>query len=424
MFPQGNPSPRCPEVLFGQGSIEPDQFWAGFFNSRKPKIISPDAEWLQVLRALPPLLSAQNLGFASSLGTATYDLVTVGATQMGSRLLLVLPTALERLCEPECAQVVEANSSPALVLTCSTEAMSCPKPMRMACRDRILACISDLHCILELRAGGNLMKIIAEQQTMQPRLQWIYRPDDLNRGNAGNLKILGDFPGSAKHFSRTDTGIPAVSGRKGEASRRAVQVIHLEEVRWEEYLYHYTRSCAGPWPGETHRDYLLSLLRNEPLSDHTALTALIRMLWEGLIRASSLIVRGDHPVVSWTSRPPADLSAIRRWNPALIRWTFEPYGIAVKRKVLKKHGAVPAIYAASSTYEQLQPKDRFRFQLHELPRCSWKEEREWRLPGSFDLTQLNPGDAFGFAPVDSDLEALAKQVPFCKMPMVVLGGKD
>ncbi len=80
----------CPRIVFGKGTMEPDRFWAVCFNSRKPRIVSPRAEWLRILRAMLPVVGSMGMGFAGSLGTITYDLVTAGAERKGSELLLVL----------------------------------------------------------------------------------------------------------------------------------------------------------------------------------------------------------------------------------------------------------------------------------------------------------------------------------------------
>ena len=68
--PPGDGAPACPQVLFGKGTIEAEQKWAAVFNSRKPKLISPGAEWLQLLRTMLDVLTTHELGLASSLGTA------------------------------------------------------------------------------------------------------------------------------------------------------------------------------------------------------------------------------------------------------------------------------------------------------------------------------------------------------------------
>ena len=409
----------CPKVLFGKGKIEPEQAWAAFFNSRKSKIISPRADWLRVLRALLPPMVAHNLGVAGSLGTITYDLVTTAAEQVGARLLLVLATPLENLAAAKDSPLLDAASFPKLVVSCLTEAVNCPKPTRMVCRDRLLARVSDLHGVLELRRGGNLSRILEEQQKAHARLLWVYRPEARTLENEGNLKLLQDFSQSAVSFSETDIVAAEKSFANREMRHYPLRLLDHEGIKWQDYLYHYTRSDPGPWPGQSYRDYLEGLFNEGPLAEHTALETLVRIMVEGRIRASSRIVRGDQAVISWTSRPPSELGAIRRWNPALIRWTFAPYGLAVRRSVLRKEGAKPAVYGASAVYEKLKPSERYRFQLHEPPRCSWKIEREWRLPYDLELTGIALDDAFGFVPAISDVKAMERELR-CALPIVVL----
>jgi hypothetical protein len=192
----------------------------------------------------------------------------------------------------------------------------------------------------------------------------------------------------------------------------------LDEIRWERYLYHYTRSCPGPWLGEEDRDYLLSLLDNSPLAGHTALHALIRILKERRVRGSSRLVRGNDAVVSFSSRSPQEIGKMRQWNPALIRWTFEPYGLALSRKLLKNFGARPAVYAKSETYHRLPHAERFRFQRHEPPRCSWKHEREWRLPHDLSLEGISREDYFVFIPTYEDV--LELEFHLAALPLVAV----
>ena len=125
-------------------------------------------------------------------------------------------------------------------------------------------------------------------------------------------------------------------------------------------------------------------------------------------------------MVSWTSRPPQELSAIRHWNRALIRWTFEPFGLAVKRSLLRGLGAKPAIYTASAVYQKLRRQERFRFQLHDAPHCCWKKEREWRLPHDLTVKELGPDQAFFFMPTLSDAEEFARHTAGF-LPIVVPG---
>jgi hypothetical protein len=419
--PSSDTTRQCPQVLFGKGDIQTFRLWSAFFNSRKSKVISPQAEWLQILRTLLPLVISQDLGILCSLGTLTYDLVAAGAERLGASLLLLIPTPLAGFGTSKDSPLLDPASFPGPVLTCLTGVVGCPKRTRMVCRDRIIALASDLRWVVELRPEGNLFKILEEQQRIQPRPLWIYHPETKCRENAGNVQLLQEFSESATGFSRADLQVsaaPRPSLELGKGSDHPVRLLKISDINLQDYLYHYVRPCPGPWPGQSYRGFLEGLFYDEPLAGHTALETLMRILLEKRIRAGSKIVRGDQSVISWTSRPPLEISSMRRWNPALMRWTLEPYGIAVKRQLLKKRGAKPAVYGATAVYEKLPAAERFRFQLHEPPRCSWKNEREWRMPDDLELTGSVVDDAFGFVPTAADVETL-EQYPRCALPIAV-----
>jgi hypothetical protein len=419
-FPPSKGSLRCPRVVFGMGSLDPDQLWAAFFNSRKQKIVSPQAEWLLVLRDLLPVMGTRSLGLASSIGTLTYDLVSAGAEQFGTKLFLLVPMPLEEYSRFIGSPLQEPGSFPRLLLTCQCEAAKCPKPTRMVCRDRLLALLSDLHCILELRHGGNLLQILKKQQKEEPRLQWICGLGGSTVVSDGRHELVQQVFPSAVHVSSKKPAVPAGSDSSSIGLRHSLKVLDAANIRWQDYLYHYTRSCPGPWPNQSYRSYLVSLLKADSLAGHSALETLAQMLSERRILASSKVVRGAQAVISWTSRPPGELSSIRRWNPTLIRWTFEPYGIAVKRRFLKDRGAKPVIYITEARYQKLSPLERFRFQLHEPTRCSWKDEREWRLLGDLNLQDITLEEVFVFIPSSADAQILAEHGG-CTFPIVVLG---
>jgi hypothetical protein len=335
----------------------------------------------------------------------------------------------------------------------------------MVCRDRILASLADVHVALEIRSGGNLLKVLEALQARQPRHQWIYRPKRRRAENEGNFVLTAKLPQWTEPFSLDDPdpveeegcpGLPAVCPPL-PASSIAVETdpiephpvapraidsnpidprilqpnpvephqiephqIELSQIGWHKYLYHYTRSCPHPWPGQSHRDYLLAILDGDPFSGHTALDTLIRILMEGRIRAGSKLVRGEQPVISWTSRPPLELDGLRRWNPALIRWTFEPFGMAIEKKELRKRSIKPTIYAGDEAYGRLRPADRFRFQRHEPPKCSWIHEREWRLPGDLLLSEIPAEKGFVFVADGKDRNRLATIPGRGSFPVVAL----
>lgn len=390
--------PDCPPVFFGEGTLPSDYPLVGFFNSRKPRALSPHEEWLAAMRMLLPHVVSSGGGIASSAGTLTYDLATAYARQTGCPLLLVMPFSLEHFLREGYPSLPSLPNPSGIVLSPESRNLPRDKPSRLRRRDRMLARLADVHSVLAVTSKGNLFPILEEEHSKRPRCRWILVPERRGIDSEGSRRLLEADPERTLAFSV-----------RIETETRS----HLEtppcsplKIPWKDYLIHYTRACDRAWPGQSHEEYLQNLLRGEMDSGHTALDTLMRIVSEGKIRASKKLVRGSEPVVSWTSRSPEELDSIRQWNPALIRWTFEPYGIAIARRILKQRGAKPAIYGPSSLYSRLAPSDRFRFQLNEPPGCCWKHEREWRSKGDFSLTGIPEGDALILVPGPWEVERI------------------
>jgi hypothetical protein len=432
------PGDCSPRVLFLMGDMPLHLPWVAIFNSRKPRIASPDVRWLKVLRGVLACLSSRpenrEIGFASSRGTMTYDLVNAHARFSHAPLLEILPSPVEEMIASAQGDSIEALNAHSLFLACRAKAAACSRRQAMVCRDRLLARVADLHVIIELRRGGNLLNTLEEEHRLRPRAKWIFLSSGERSEADGNSRLMEAFPESSTSFSEAD--LPAIhppgktrppssvkAGRPETSRQPSQKSSEGGSPEWSAFLYHYTRACPGPWPGENRDDYMRSLLEDNPRSGHTALDALIRITTEGKIRASARVIRGSIPVVSWTSRSPLELGAIRRWNRALIRWTFEPYGIAVRRSRLLRCGAKPVIYAREKSFGKIKLSDRYRLHPEGPSRRSWKAEKEWRLAGDFDLRGLAPGDGFLFAPTSEDAERLEREVrghEDCMLPVLAL----
>ncbi len=102
---------------------------------------------------------------------------------------------------------------------------------------------------------------------------------------------------------------------------------------------------------------------------------------------------------------------MRKWNRALVRWTVEPYGVAVRRDILRSLGAKPAIYGSEQVYSRLVESERYRFQLSRSARsASWRHEREWRLRGSLTLGKLKSDQGFVFVQTGEEKAKLCSHV--------------
>jgi hypothetical protein len=400
----------CPAVLFGKGFPHPDLPLLAVFNSRKPRLISPDSKWLGALRFFFRSLDCREIAIAGSTGTLTYDMVGAMALRSGLPQLLVAPFPLQA-----------AHPTGIPVLSCMLDSVICSRKKTPICRDRIVAALANFHLVLEIRARGNLLAVLEENQAKSPRPQFIFDPGEPDASNAGNYVLLEKFPEHAHRFklplsSREDgtrSGRGEARSISGEAAERlcvknaASPLLRLTG----NYLFHYTRACAGPWPGETYPEYLLDLFDGHPLSGHSALETLIRILQEGTIRAGARMVRGREAVISWSSHPPHELFVMRKWNRALVRWTVESYGIAVRRDILRSLGAKPAVYGGEQTYPRLTESERYRFQLSRSgPAANWRVEREWRLRGDLAVGKLKPDEGFVFVQTKEEKAKICSQV--------------
>ena len=108
---------------------------------------------------------------------------------------------------------------------------------------------------------------------------------------------------------------------------------------------------------------------------------------------------------------------MRKWNRALVRWTVEPYGIAVRRDILRSLGAKPAIYGTEQVYSRLVESERHRFQLS--PSASWRHEREWRLLGDLALGTMQQDEGFVFVQTHEEKARLCTHVS-SELPIVVI----
>ena len=102
---------------------------------------------------------------------------------------------------------------------------------------------------------------------------------------------------------------------------------------------------------------------------------------------------------------------MRKWNRALVRWTVEPYGVAVRRDILRSFGAKPAVYGSEQVYSRLAGSERYCFQLSRASMsASWRHEREWRLRGDLALGKLKRDQGFVFVQTEEEKAKLCSHV--------------
>lgn len=409
-FPAGHPLEMCPKFVFALGfPPDPRFILSAAFNSRKGKLTRRADPWVRALRRVFTQTGQEPVAWVGSFKTALYDLVTCWAHLHGK------PTVVIGLPSPSRSAWDEFRAffpdlQPHWFFSCLPGRAACPPKQNLLCRDRLVAAAADRLYVIEIRRGGNLMDVLSKELASRPRLFWVFPARAGAPETEGNAAIEETFPRLARIWSAGPGEHDRPCERPYGSSRPERGAVLGMPPLEDPFLFHYTRSCPGPWPGQARCDWADDLFQGHPWADHTALDTLWRILSERRLRASGRLIRGGIPVVSWTPVPPQELTRIIRWNPALIRWTFEPYGIAVKRRVLKNLGARPVIYIREEDFPKIAQRERFRFQLHEVGKPTWKREREWRLAGDLDLDALDGNDWWAFVPTPDEACRLQNHV--------------
>ncbi len=138
------------------------------------------------------------------------------------------------------------------------------------------------------------------------------------------------------------------------------------------YLWHWSRSCDGPWPNETISHFCHSLIECSRYP-HSALDTLKRILEEKQICGSGKFSYQNTPVVSFTENHPALMMEHFIWRAGHHRMNFEPYAIGFPQEILEKKGAVPVRYNEEPAWDSLTSGEQ------------WKNEKEWRILDSLYL---------------------------------------
>ncbi len=157
------------------------------------------------------------------------------------------------------------------------------------------------------------------------------------------------------------------------------------------------------------RQYQDALLLSEACdSERTPLDSLRRILRTGRLLASAITSARTWPVVCFSEAPLRELLDGRCFRPHLKRWDYEPYGVAIRKRIAVQLGIKPVIYGQPDQRQQFEDRDQFRFQATGNT-YDWRREREWRSPQDVDLHRLEREDVRVFVPSAAEAGMLADQ---------------
>jgi hypothetical protein len=368
---------KLSEAFFAKGDTSIlDQPLAAIFHSRVNRAVSPDDPWISATKAAFAYAGEKGLAIVSSYGNVPYSVVCTLA--MAGPLVVVCPEVLPFMASGtrlEIAAFFEdlSHSGGVLFLSAYSPGHVPDLNTRRIERDSLIAGISTVLLAGEIRRRGNMERILSEAEARGTKIVPFL----------GEGETLASAPADSKpHKSGRAATIKPVTRRKFEHAAPEFEQL----VKGSRYLIHYTRACPGPWPGQKILDYCRSLVHGDRHSTHTAFDTLMRIIGERRVRGGARLTRGNCPVVSFTECAPREVRDLTEWRPGLVRWSFEPYGVAFPQQALFGMGARPVIYAVEAAYEDLSEELRHLFQLQSPSGRTWAPEKEWRTKGDLEIS--------------------------------------
>jgi hypothetical protein len=166
------------------------------------------------------------------------------------------------------------------------------------------------------------------------------------------------------------------------------------DTRYTGTLIHWTRASASPWPGESLASFFEGVIESGEEYCRSARRTLEHIVTEGTLRASSWRIRGGMGAVSFSALAPSQAIRLMRWRKRYVRYTVEPYGIAIGEEAARLCGIQPVCYLERRETAPNQPE--YLLQGRGL-RGDWPQEQEYRHLGDLDLSPLPSGS---WRPID------------------------
>lgn len=411
------------QVLFTRGDLSLLQGpIASVLNSRKSRGSASDGDWLPATKSLVGFALEQGFTVASSYGNTAYSLTTCLAK--GFPTVIVCDDVLPFMA-PE-SRFAEFLSSWGDLFDCDCTLFLSPfppgtkpgMPVRFVLRDHVVAALATVLLVADVRPGGNMALVIEAARkrgitigsSSTAGLQWRRLADFVVPQQIGAVCSIRNstvLPGHQERGAQQ----PVESRAATRGMIGSTHTLSPGEEPGENtsgFLFHYTRSCPGPWPGQTMAQYCRSLIEGRREAAHTALDTLMHILSEGVIRGSSRLTRGRCPLVSFTECDPSSLQGLIKWRTGLIRWSFEPYGIGIRRDALLNRGAGQVVYGDETVYKWLPVDSKHLFQFQSPARADWVVEKEWRTKGDLLLDGFEDDDLVIVVPTCKEAETVAR----------------
>ncbi len=289
--------------------------------------------------------------------------------------------------------------------------------------------LSDHLFVLELREGGKIASLLERRLgCLDIPIGSTYLSLPTNHASSSRTKSSG--PKRMDWLARgaigwLNTRTPALVDRSVDAvstsreGRRSLQTfqrqthqpifpIRLLRNTKQQFLVHCTRSRRGPWPDQSVAQFHDELLHSPWKEQPSVLGTLQRILEQQRLIATNNFRRGRTETVCFSSNEITELLSMRRFQPHLARWDWEPYGIMINREWLESNGAKQVAYMdrAAAKQASCEVLDFCQVVSNEPGSQDWRDEQEWRIAGDVRLNQVPFSKAIVFVPTLADAMAV------------------
>ena len=292
--------------------------------SRLPRLIDPQSSWLVGLRAAIQRLQHQQVALVIVEGTAGSDFVR---------------------------RVAERAAIPIEVAASAAEEKNSSEAAAIPVRDRTLIMSADSVLVLGIRTNGNVHRALLERLSLGKMVELVDIDGLQTRAVREDLVSRGAV-------MWTPSAITSPASEPQVPSPGVIEIVPFPPVEEWSFLSHTTRACAGPWPGESAREYMDSLLEGTESSDHSPAATLARIVSQRRLIAGHTAIRGSYPVVCLTEVPLQQLPALHQFRNHRARWDFEPFGLCIRKQWLVDRGTRPVIYGDEHLWTELNDADR------------------------------------------------------------------
>jgi len=344
-------------------------------NSAHGKYPAGSEGWIQALAHAIRETASEGTTFICSTEPIPWDLAAYLAGQSCARTEIIIKSPETSRSRAEFTRLLEdfgmdERRTKPVYLKEHPASLSHPKDCWQS-RDRVALALADIVYPVSIRPGGRLDHMLEE-----PSFRGKVRDDFRIAWSETRL--------NTRYFLTGRTWNPLPPG---------------------DWLTHWTRARPGKWPGERSYDFFRDMLGQPETYVRSAEETLLRIVREGRIRGSSWKTPGGSPLVAFTALSLGDAQALMRWRKRFVRYSFEPYGVAIRKEALIRLGASAVAY----DHVKNEAGSSVRVFTHAPGKDDhWAAEREWRLQGDLLLNDIPTDSVCLITPDDLCAEKLEK----------------